>query len=76
MEISQYRGYQIEIRPEWSTWCIGVYRTRSDVPILPQPTFRTARTLKTDAVAEAKQSIDRTLSCRELGVMGQTHCKE
>ena len=71
MESCQYRGYQIETRREWSTWCIGVYRTRSDVPILPQPTFRTARILKTDAVAEAKQSIDRTLSCPEFRFMGQ-----
>ena len=71
MESCQYRGYQIETRREWSTWCIGVYRTRSDIPILPQPTFRTATTLKTDAIAEAKQSIDRTLARPEFSCMDQ-----
>ena len=39
MESCQYRGYQIETRREWSNWCVSVYRTRSDIPILPQPTF-------------------------------------
>lgn len=66
MESCQYRGYQIETRREWSTWCVSVYRTRSDVPILPRPTMRTSTVLKDDAVAEAKQSIDRTLLNPEL----------
>ena len=61
MESCQYRGYQIETRREWSNWCVSVYRTRSDLPILPQPTLHTLTPLKDDAVAEAKQSIDRIL---------------
>ena len=62
MESCQYRGYQIEARKEWSSWCVGVYRTHSDLPILPRPTWHTLTPRKDDAVAEAKQSIDRTLS--------------
>ncbi len=62
MESCQYRGYQIETRREWSNWCISVYRTRSDIPILPQPTLNAAAPQMDDAVAEAKQSIDLVLS--------------
>ena len=62
MESCQYRGYQIETRREWSTWCVSVYRTCSDLPILPQPTLYTFTPRKDDAVTEAKQSIDRILS--------------
>jgi hypothetical protein len=62
MESCQYRGYQIETRREWSNWCISVYRTRSDIPILPQPTLNTVKPQMDDAVAEAKQSIDLVLS--------------
>jgi hypothetical protein len=60
-ETCQYRGYQIETRREWSNWCVNVYRTRSNLPILRQPTLRTLTARKEDAVAEAKQSIDRIL---------------
>jgi len=62
MENCQYRGYQIETHHEWSTWCVSVYRTRSDLPILPQPTLHILTSRKDDAVSEAKQSIDRILS--------------
>jgi hypothetical protein len=62
MERCQYRGYQIEARKEWSSWCVGVYRTHSDLPILPQPTWHTLTPRKDDVVAEAKQTIDHTLS--------------
>jgi hypothetical protein len=61
MESCQNRGYQIEPRREWSNWCVSVYRTRSNLPILPQPTLDTLTARKDDAVAEA-QSIDRILS--------------
>ncbi len=56
MESCQYRGYQIEARREWSNWCISVYRTRSDIPILPQPTLNTATPQMDDAVAEASRA--------------------
>jgi hypothetical protein len=41
MESCQYRDYQIETQREWSKWCVSVYRTRSNLPILPQPTWHT-----------------------------------
>jgi hypothetical protein len=62
MESCQYRGYQIEARREWSNWCVSVYRTRPELPILPQPTLHVLTTLKDDALVEAKQSIDHVLS--------------
>ena len=62
VESCQYRGYQIEARREWSNWCVSVYRTRSNLPILPQPTLHPLTSRKDDAVAEAKQSIDRILN--------------
>jgi len=62
MESYQYRGYQIEARREWSNWCVSVYRTRPELPILPQPTLHVLTTLKDDALVEAKQSIDHVLS--------------
>jgi hypothetical protein len=52
MESCQYRGYQIETRHEWSSWCVSVYRTRPDIPILPQPTWHISTPRKDDAVAE------------------------
>ena len=61
-EISQYRGYEIVPKRQWSSWCIGVYPTRADLPILTRSTLRTLAPRKADAVAEAKQTIDRILS--------------
>ena len=59
MESCQYRDYQIETQREWSKWCVSVYRTRSNLPILPQPTLHTLTPRKDDAVTDAKHSIDR-----------------
>jgi len=61
-EISQYRGYEIVPKRQWSSWCVGVYPTRADLPILTRSTLRTLAPRKADAVAEAKQTIDRILS--------------
>jgi hypothetical protein len=62
MEGCRYRGYQIEPRRQWSNWCVSVYPTRSDLPLLSRSTLRTLTPRKDDAVAEAKKSIDRILS--------------
>ena len=62
MESCQYRGYQIETRHEWSSWCVSIYRTHSNIPILPQPTLHISAPLKDDVVAVAKRSIDQVLS--------------
>ena len=57
-EISRYRGYDIVPQRQWSSWCVGIYPTRADLPILPRSTLSTLATRKADAVAEAKQAID------------------
>jgi hypothetical protein len=61
-KISQYRGYDIVPRRQWSSWCVGVYPTRTDLPILPRSTLSILAPRKADAVAEAEQAIDRILS--------------
>ena len=59
---ADYRGYDIVPKRQWSSWCVGVYPTRADLPLLTRSTLRTLASRKEDAVAEAKQSIDRVLS--------------
>ena len=67
-EISRYRGYELVPKRQWSSWCIGVYPTRADLPILTHSTLRTLDPRKADALAEAKHTIDRILS--RLGKAG------
>ena len=57
-----YRGYEILPWHRWSSWCVGVYRTRADLPLMSHPTLSTLAPLMEEAVDEAKQCIDRTLS--------------
>ena len=45
-------------------WCVGIYPTHNDLPLLPQSTLDTLTPRKEDALAEAKQTIDRSLSQR------------
>ncbi len=45
----------------WSSWCVGVYRTRADLPLMARSTLSTFAPLMEVAVDEAKQSIDRAL---------------
>jgi hypothetical protein len=61
-ETRRYRGYDIVPKRQWSSWCVGVYPTRADLPLMSRSTLRTLAPRKEDAVAEAKQSIDRILS--------------
>lgn len=58
---SQYRGYEIQLRREWSSWCASVNPTRSDLPILAQSPLRTLSLNKEDALAAAKRDIDEAL---------------
>jgi hypothetical protein len=62
MESCRYRGYEIVPQRQWSQWCVSVYATRADLPLLSSSTLRTLTPQKDDAVAEAKQSIDCILS--------------
>jgi hypothetical protein len=61
-EIGKYRGYEIVPHRQWSQWCVSVYATRADLPLLTSSTLRTLAPRKEEAVAEAKQRIDRILS--------------
>jgi hypothetical protein len=61
-EIRRYRGYKIVPMRQWAAWCAEAYSTRADLPFLAQSTLRTLAPRKEDAVAEAKQSIDRLLA--------------
>ena len=61
-ETRQYRGYDIVLMRQWSQWCVGIYPTRADLPILTRATLSTLATKKEDAIDEAKQTIDRILA--------------
>jgi hypothetical protein len=61
-ETCHYRGYDIVPTRLWSSWFVGIYRTRADLPLMAQATLSTWARLMEEAVDEAKQSIDRTLS--------------
>jgi hypothetical protein len=59
---SRYRGYDIVPMRQWSQWCVGIYPTRADLPILARSTLNTLAPKKEVAVEEAKQKIDRILA--------------
>jgi hypothetical protein len=56
-----YRGYDIMPKHHWSSWCVGIFPTRSDLPLLPRSTLDILRSHLQDAVDEAKRAIDRAL---------------
>ena len=60
-ETCRYRGYDIVPNRQWSQWCVSVYATRADLPLFSRSTLRTLALGKEEAVAEAKQRIDRLL---------------
>jgi hypothetical protein len=63
-ETRQYRGYDIVLTRQWSQWCVGIYPTRADLPIMMRSTLSSLAAKKEDAVDEAKQKIDRILARR------------
>ena len=60
-ETYRYRGYDILPNRQWSQWCVSVHSTRVDLPLFSRSTLRTLASRKEEAVAEAKQRIDRLL---------------
>ena len=62
MEYYRYRGYQIEPRREWSNWCVSIYPTRSDRPILSRSILESLTPQKDEALTDAKKRIDLILS--------------
>ena len=65
-ETCHYRGYAIVPWGLWSSWCVGVYRTRANLPLMAQSPLSTFAPRMEEAVDEAKQSIDRALDNRAL----------
>jgi hypothetical protein len=57
-----YRGYKIVPTRQWASWCVSIYATRADLPLMTRSTLRTLALRKEEAVSEAKQSIDRFLA--------------
>jgi hypothetical protein len=61
-ESCEYRGYEIVPRRQWSRWCVSVYPTRPDLPILSRSTLSALMSRREEALAEARKRIDRILS--------------
>jgi hypothetical protein len=61
---SHYRGYDLLPQRQWSSWCVGIYPTRPDLPLLSKSILDTLAARKKDALDEAKQAIDRALAAR------------
>ena len=58
---SQYRGYEIRLREEWSNWCASIHTTRADLPMLTLSPLHTLSFSREEALAAAKRSIDEAL---------------
>jgi hypothetical protein len=58
---SQYRGYEIRLRQEWSNWCAHIHPTRDDLPMLALSPLRTLSQSRKEALAAAKHNIDEAL---------------
>ena len=51
-ETCHYRGYDIVPTRLWSSWCVGVYRTRADLPLMAQSTLSTFAPLMEEGQAK------------------------
>jgi hypothetical protein len=58
---AEYRGYKVKMERRDLCWAVRVSPTRSDLPILSRYSFRTLRSAKRAAMAQAKQRIDYAL---------------
>jgi hypothetical protein len=59
---TQYRGYEVQLRQEWSNWCASIHPSRPELPLLAQSTLATLSRSKQEALASAKRSIDAALT--------------
>ena len=59
---SRYRGYHLRPQRQWSSWCVGIYPTRADLPLLARSILDTLSPRKNKAIEEAKEAIDRALN--------------
>jgi len=64
----QYRGYEIQLRREWSNWCAAVHPTRADLPMLTQSPLLTLSLNPDEALSAAKHNIDEALGGLEKNV--------
>jgi hypothetical protein len=65
-ETKRYRGYDIVPMRQWSQWCVGIYPTRADLPILTRSTLSNLAAKKEDAVDEAKRKLKSRQTRRPL----------
>jgi hypothetical protein len=72
-QIFRYRGYELVPKRQWSNWCVGIYPTRPDLPIVTRSTLNTLASRRADAVADAKQTVDRILSRRREATHKSAH---
>jgi hypothetical protein len=61
-ETCHYRGYDIQPQRQWSSWCVSIYPSRADLPLLPRSTLDTLTAQKQDALDEARKTVDCALS--------------
>jgi hypothetical protein len=67
-ETRRYRGYDIVPMRQWSQWCVGIYPTRADLPILTRSTLSNLAAQKEDRSQTDDRPHSRTpeLSIREV----------
>jgi hypothetical protein len=61
-DTSHYRGYEIIPRREWSYWTVSVHPIRPGLPLLPRSRLKSLTACRSEAVVEAKKSVDRLLA--------------
>ena len=67
---SRYRGYDIVLQRQWSQWCASVFPTRAELPLVSTSALQMLGPRKAEALAEARQRIDRVLGRRSKAETG------
>ena len=63
---SQYRGYEIRLREEWSNWCASVQPLNAEVPMLGLSPLNTLSSSPSEALAAAKRYVDQALGQKSI----------